>query len=165
MYMKNSVIAGITILTLIAGVIIAGCTGTQGSPGTSVANPTVQSTVMATTVATVAQQPSFTLGDHYLQKAYTFSSEKDDFVEQFIVADPSWGIDFKVTPLIDDLQYCWFTMDVTNVNTNQVDHYGYGRTFSFEKEQLYPMYTTGSYKIEMKGNRAKVDVTVAKRNP
>jgi hypothetical protein len=163
--MKNRVIAGITFLIIIAGVIIAGCTGTSAPSATPTANPTVPPTVMATTVATVAQQPSFTLGDHYLQKPYTFSSEKDDFIEQFIVADPSWGIEFKVTPLVDDLQYCWFTMDVTNVNTGQVDHYGYGRTFSFEKDQMYPMYTTGSYKIEMKGNRAKVDVTVAKRNP
>src|SRR5271169_4370447 len=165
MYMKNSVIAGITILVLIAGVIIAGCTGTQEPSASPAANPTVPSTAVATTVATIVQQPSFTLGDSYLQKPYTFSSEKDDFIEQFIVADPSWGIDFKVTPLNDDPQYCWFTMDVTNVNTNQVDHYGYGRTFSFEKEQMFPMYTTGSYKIEMKGNRVKVDVTVAKRNP
>ncbi len=110
-------------------------------------------------------QSSFTLGDSYLKKPYTFSSEKDDFVEQFHVADPSWGIAFKVTPLNDDPQYCWFTMDVTNVDTLQVDHYGYGRTSSFEKEQLYPMYRTGSYKIEMKGNRVKVDVNVAKRNP
>ncbi len=28
-----------------------------------------------------------------------------------------------------------------------------------------PMYTTGPYKLEMKGNRVKVDVTAAKRNP
>jgi hypothetical protein len=27
------------------------------------------------------------------------------------------------------------------------------------------MYNTGPYKIEMRGNRVKVDVAVAKRNP
>jgi hypothetical protein len=32
-------------------------------------------------------------------------------------------------------------------------------------DNLIPMYTTGPYKIEMRGNRVKVDVAVAKRNP
>jgi hypothetical protein len=40
-----------------------------------------------------------------------------------------------------------------------------GGTKGFKKHQLYPMYTTGPYKIEMKGNRVKVDITVAKKNP
>ncbi len=35
----------------------------------------------------------------------------------------------------------------------------------FELHHLIPMYNTGPYKIEMKGYRVKVDVTVAKRNP
>jgi len=37
--------------------------------------------------------------------------------------------------------------------------------YSYEKHQQFPMYVTGPYKIEMKGNRVKVDITAAKRNP
>ena len=163
--MKNRAIPAITILILMAGVIVAGCTGNPAPSSTPPALTAAPVVTAAITTVSTAVQPSFTLGDSYLQKSYTFSSEKDDFIEQFHVADPSWGIDLKITPLNDDPQYTWFTMDVTNVDTLQVDHYGYGRTFSFDKEQMYPRYTTGSYKIEMKGNRVKVDVTVAKRNP
>ena len=107
----------------------------------------------------------FTLGDQYLQKSYSFQSEKDVYVEQVRVDNPSWGIVFDVLPLNDDPQYCWFEMKVTNIDTQQSDIYGYGRDKGFEKHQLYPMYITGPYKIEMKGNRVKVDVTMAKRNP
>jgi hypothetical protein len=77
------------------------------------------------------------------------------------------GILFKVLPLNDNLEYCWFTMDVINVDTNQpaIDSVGYGRSTSFEKERWIPMYKQGPYKLVLKGNNVKVWVTAAKRNP
>ncbi len=105
------------------------------------------------------------MGDHYLQKSYSFQSENDIFTEQFRVGQPLWGIEFNVLPLSDDPQYCWFVMNVTNIDTGQSESYGYGRENGFELNHQIPMYTTGPYKIEMKGNRVKVDVNVAKRNP
>ena len=62
--------------------------------------------------------PAFLLlGDHYLQKSYSFQSESDHYTEKFQVDNSSWGIDFNILPLNDDPQYCWFRMNVTNVNT------------------------------------------------
>jgi hypothetical protein len=145
-----------------AGILIAGCASTPPPQPVTTAVPTQ---VQPTATETPVQQPSFTLGDHYLQKSYTFSSENDVVTEQFYVDNPSWGIDFNITPLNDNVNYCWFTIDVTNVNNGQVDNYGYGRTFSFDLDQKIPMYRTGPYKIEMKGNRVKVVVTAAKRYP
>jgi hypothetical protein len=145
---------------VVAGVLISGCT----SSPTPVVTPT-PTTVAPISSATTIQQPSFSLGDHYLQKSYSFQSEKDVTTEQIRVDNPSWGIEFTVIPLNENLQYCWFEMTVTNIDTNQSDTYGYGRDKGFEKYQEYPMYTTGPYKIEMKGNRVKVDLNVAKRNP
>ncbi|MCX6683624.1 MAG: hypothetical protein NTZ37_02690 [Methanoregula sp.] len=154
----------IILALIMAGVMIAGCTQNPAPAATPV--PTPLATPTATPAATVpVPQPSFSLGDHYLQKSYSFQSEKDVFVEQIRVDNPSWGIGFDVLPLNDDQQYCWFEMNITNMDTQQFDIYGYGRDKGFEKHQLYPMYTTGPYKIEMKGNLVKVDVTVAKRNP
>jgi hypothetical protein len=160
--MKNCM--AIILALLIAGVMIAGCMRDQPAAVTTVPTPLATPTAMqASTVP--APQPSFSLGDHYLQKSYSFQSEKDVFVEQVRVDSPLWGVGFDVLPLNDDPQYCWFEMKVTNMDTQQFDIYGYGRDKGFEKHQLYPMYTTGPYKIEMKGNRVKVDVTLAKRNP
>ncbi len=153
----------ILLALIIAGVMIAGCTRElpdsaklQTSPVTPNATQVLKVTV---------SQPSFSFGDHYLQKSYSFQSEKDVYVEQVRVDNPSWGLVFDVLPLNDDPQYCWFEMNLTNIDTLQSDTYGYGRDNGFEKHQIYPMYNTGPYKIEMKGNRVKVDVTVAKRNP
>lgn len=56
-------------------------------------------------------------------------------------------------------------MTVTNMDNGQTETYGFGRTFSYEKHQQFPMYVTGPYKIDIKGNLVKVDVTAAKRNP
>jgi hypothetical protein len=155
----------IALVLVIAGVMIAGCTQ---SPGTA-ATPTSASSAVVTTASgaavTSAPQPSFSLGDHYLQRSYSFQSEKDLVSEQFRVDNPSWGIDINVLPLNDDLQYCWFEMTVTNMDTGQKDTYGYGRSYSYEKHQQFPMYVTGPYKVDMKGNRVKVDFTAAKRNP
>jgi len=155
----------VIILALIfAGVMIAGCTQTPSTVGTPIPTPLVTPNSLPAISITVPQR-SFSLGDHYLQKSYSFQSEKDAVVEQVRVDNPSWGVGFDVLPLNDDPQYCWFEMKVTNIDTQQFDVYGYGRDKGFEKHQIYPMYTTGPYKIEMKGNLVKVDVTVAKRNP
>jgi len=105
------------------------------------------------------------MGDHYLKKSYTFQSEKQIYVEDIRVDSASWGIGFDVLPLKDDTIYTWFEMNVTNTDTGQTDTYGYGRTNGFELKHLIPMYNTGPYKIEMRGNLTKVDVAVAKRNP
>jgi hypothetical protein len=154
----------ILLALIIAGVMIAGCTRELPDVATRMpTSPVTPTTMQASTVP--VPQPSFSFGDHYLQKSYSFQSEKDVYVEQVRVDNPSWGFGFDVLPLNDDPQYCWFEMNVTNIDTQQSDIYGYGRDKGFEKHQIYPMYTTGPYKIEMKGNRVKVDVTMAKRNP
>ena len=114
---------------------------------------------------TAVPQPSFSMGDHYLKESYSFQSETDVVTEQFRVDNPSWGIEFEVTPLNDNINYCWFVMTVTNLDTGHSDAYGYGRENGYEIKHQIPMYTTGPYKIEMKGDRVKVDVTAAKRNP
>ena len=157
--MKPSIF-GILAL-VIAGVMVAGCTQ---SPAVPIATPT--SNAVATPMApTVQARSSFAMGDHYLQKSYSFQSEKDVFTEQFRVDNPAWGIEFNVLPLNDDTIYCWFEMKVTNVDNDQSQIYGYGREKGFDLKNQILMYTTGPYKIEMKGNRVKVDVTAAKRNP
>jgi hypothetical protein len=160
--MKNRMV--IILALIIAGVMIAGCTQAPAPAATPVPTPLAMPNTLP--VATIpVPQPSFSLGDHYLQKSYSFQSEKDVVVEQVRVDNPSWGIGFDVLPLNDDPQYCWFEMKVTNMDTQQFDIFGFGRDKGFEKHQIYPMYTTGPYKIEMKGNRVRVDVTVAKRTP
>ena len=158
--MQHSVLAALVLI--IIGVAIAGCTQNQAPAVT----PTpVPSGTPAAAATPVVPQPSFSLGDHYLQKSYSFQSETDLYTEQFHVDNPSWGIDFNVLPLNDNLQYCWFQIKVTNMDNGQTDTYGYGRSYSYEKHQQFPMYTTGPYQIDMTGNRVKVDVTAAKRNP
>jgi hypothetical protein len=159
--MKNCMT--ILLALIIIGVMIAGCTR-ELPDATKMQNSLVTPT--ATQVSTMAvKQPSFSSGDQYFQKSYSFQIDNDLYVEQVRVDNPSWGIRFDVLPLNDDPQYCWFEMNVTNMDTQQSDSYGYGRDKGFEKHQQYPMYYNGLYKIEMKGNRVKVDVTVAKRNP
>ena len=159
--MKKSVV--VTIFLLISVIsIIAGCIQVP------VATPSpipVQTSEITETPKVPVPQPSFSMGSHYLKKSYSFQSEKDIITEEFRVDDASWGIGFDVLPLTDNVIYSWFEMKVTNVYTNQTDIYGYGRTNGFELKHLIPMYNTGLYRIEMSGNRVKVDVTVAKRNP
>ena len=157
--MKHSVL--VILALVIAGVMVAGCTQ---SPAVPVATPTP--TTVPTPVATTAEaKPSFTMGDHYLQESYSFQSEKDVVEKQFRVDNPAWGIEFDVLPLNDNTIYCWFQMNVTNMDTGQTDTYGYGRNNGFDLKNQIPMYTTGPYKLEMTGNRVKVDVIAAKRNP
>jgi len=144
-------------LMVIGMVFAAGCTGSQNTPSSPSAPLPVSLSPLPT------QTQSFTMGDHYLQKSYSFQSENDVRTEQFRVANPSWGIRFTVVPLNENAQYCWFEMTVTNMDTGQKDTYGYGRDKGFELQQEYPMYVTGPYTIAMKGNRVKVDVDVAQR--
>jgi hypothetical protein len=158
--MQHSVL--VALVLIIAAVAIAGCTQ---APAPVVTPTPVPATTPAAVATTIVPQPSFSLGDHYLQKSYSFQSEKDLYTEQFRVDDPSWGIDFNVLPLNTDTEYCWFQIKVTNIDNGQTDTYGYRRTYKFDTHQQIPMYTTGPYKIEMTGNLVKVDVTAAKRNP
>ena len=156
--MKNRM--AIILALIIAGVMIAGCTQDPAPAATQVPTPLATSTE-----TTPVPQPSFSLGDHYLKTSYAFQSEKDVVVEQVRVDNPSWGIVFDVLPLKDDTIYTWFEMNVTNTDTGQTNTFGYGRTNGFVLKHLIPMYNTGLYKIEMRGNLVKVDVAVAKRNP
>jgi len=158
--MKYSIIVIFTLI--LAGALIAGCTSPTVSPVTATPTPT---TVVTTATPTPSPQPSFSMGDHYLQKSYAFQSEKDVITEEFRVDNPSWAIAFDVLPLNDNLQYCWFEMNVTNMDSGHTETYGYGRDNGFELKHLIPMYNSGPYKLEMRGNRVKVDVTAAKRNP
>jgi hypothetical protein len=157
--MKHSVF--VILALVIAGVMVAGCTQSPAAPAVTPVPTSVAIPVVTTTEA----KPSFTMGDHYLQKSYSFQSEKDVFEEQFRVDNPAWGIEFDVLPLNDNINYCWFEMKVTNMDSGQTDTYGYGRDKGFTLKNQIPLYITGPYKIEMTGNRVKVDVTAAKRNP
>lgn len=153
----------IFIILIFAGVISAGCINDL-VPGTPAPIP-VQTSEIAQIHPTPHQKPSFSMGDHYLQKTYAFQSEKQIYTEEIRVDTASWGIEFDVLPLTDNVVYSWFEMNVTNTDTGQSEIFGYGRTNGFELKHLIPMYNTGPYKIEMRGNRVKVDVVVAKRNP
>ena len=62
------------ICTLIlAGVLIAGCTSTQAPQAT----PAPTAAPVVTTVTTVIPQPSFEMGDQYLDIKYNFNSPTD----------------------------------------------------------------------------------------
>jgi hypothetical protein len=160
--MKNRIF--IFLILIFALAISAGCI--QGLlPGTTPEPTPVQPSEIAQTPTIPLSKPSFSMSDHYLKKTYAFQSEKQIYTEEIRVDTVSWGIEFDVLPLTDDVVYSWFEMNVTNTDTGQSDIYGYGRTNGFELKHLIPMYNTGPYKIEMRGNRVKVNVAVAKRNP
>jgi hypothetical protein len=150
----------LTIVLVIAGVLIAGCTQSQSTTAT----PTIVPVTSAPAV-TAVQQPSFSLGQEYLHKKYSFDSEKVNFTEQFHVTNDPWAIDFTVNPHVEDYQYTWFEITATNLDTGDSDTYGYGRIYPLDKHQQLPMYHEGPYRFDMKGNRVSVDVIIAKRNP
>jgi hypothetical protein len=160
--MKTCILFIFTLIVTLA--ICAGCT--QGPP-LATPGPTIEQTMVTATLITIVPppQPSFSLGDHYLKKSFSFQSEKDVYVEQVRVDNASWGIGFDILPLTDIITDTWFTMKVTNRDTGQSETYGYGRSNGFELHHLIPMYTPGPYEVEMKGDRVKVDVILAKRNP
>ena len=153
------VFVSLILSLMVAGAIAAGCIGNQN---TATPAPTPVQTAPS---PAVTQTMYFTLGDQYLKKSYSFQSEKDIQTEQFRVTNDPWGIEFDVNSTNVDPQYSWFEMNVTNTDTGQTDTYGYGRTFSLEKHQIYPMYNGGPYKFEMRGYRVYVYVNIAKRNP
>ncbi len=160
--MKNRVFIVLALIFTVA--ISAGCIQGLG-PGTTPEPIPVQTSEVVQTSTIPLPKPSFSMSDHYLKKTYAFQSENQIYTEEIRVDSPSWGIEFDVLPLTDNVIYSWFEMNVTNTDTGQTEIYGYGRTNGFELKHLIPMYNTGPYKIEMRGNRVKVDVAVAKRNP
>jgi hypothetical protein len=143
-----------------AAVLIAGCTQSPAPAATPV--PTAAVTQAA---VTVEPRATFTLGQEYLHKKYSFNSEADVFSEQFRVTNDPWAIDYTVNPMNADPQYTWFEVKATNIDTGRSETFGYGRTYPLEKHQQYPMYNEGPYKFEFRGNRVSVDVNIAKRNP
>ena len=160
-HMKTCVSLMFTCIVLLA--VSAGCT--QVPPlATPVPTPS-QTTVAIPNTTIPTPQSSFSLGDHYLEKSYSFQNEKDVYIEQVRVDNASWGIGFDVLPLTPNVTDTWFTMNVTNRDSGQSYTYGFGRTNSFELHHLIPMYTPGPYEVEMKGYLVKVDVVLAKRNP
>jgi hypothetical protein len=152
----------LAVCLMITGMLAAGCVSNQNQ---STPVPTLSTLAAPTTVLATQPPPSFTLGAKYLEKKYSFQSEKDITTENFTVTNEPWGIEYTVNPLNPDPQYTWFEMKVTQMNTGHTDYYGYGRTYGFEKHQLIPMYNGGPYSFEMRGNRVSVTVTIAKRNP
>jgi hypothetical protein len=152
----------LAVCLMITGMLAAGCVSNQNQ---STPVPTLPTLVVPTTVLTTQPPPSFTLGAKYLEKKYSFTSEKDISTEKFRVSNEPWGIEFTVNPLNEDPQYTWFEMKVTQMDTMQSTTYGYGRTYGYEKHQQYPMYNSGPYEVEMRGNRVSVTVNIGKRNP
>ena len=150
---------------VLAGVLIAGCTSTQAPPGPL---PAPTAAPVTTAVTTASPQPFSRWGLITWINPWDirFSSENDVIVEEFRVDSPSWGINYKIQPLNDDLQYCWFVMNVTNMNyrTDGYIRVRKGHT-PLNSIRQFPMYNEGPYTITMKGNRVKVWLKAAKRNP
>jgi hypothetical protein len=156
--MKYRVLA--LFILVIAVAFTAGCTQSPAPVATPVPADTETPAVV-----TAEPKETLSLGQEYLHKKYSFTSENDVFTEQFRVTNDPWAVDFVVNPTNTDPQYTWFEVTLTNIDNGHTDTFGYGRTYPLEKHQQYPMYNEGPYKIEFKGNRVSVDVTVAKRNP
>lgn len=146
---------------VLAAALIAGC---MQSPA-PVATPIPTATQLQS-VVTAGPQASFTLRDHFFDKKYSWQGGSEVYPEQFMVPQGQpWGIKYDITALNDDPAKCWYEVTITNIDTNQAQSFGYNRgTYSSEKSQIHPVYGFGSYKVEMKGNYVKVDMTAAKRN-
>ena len=158
--MKYSVLV---LFVLIAGAaFVCGCTESPAPAATPV--PTAATPAV---VATTAAQPSFTLGDHFFEKKYSWQDGNEVYSEQFVVKqDQPWGIGYDVTLLNDDPSKCWFEVAVIDMNNpSNPSMFGYGGAYPTELSQVHPVYGAGSYKVEMKGNFIKVDMKAAKRNP
>jgi uridine phosphorylase len=140
-------------------IVAAGCTGTQTT------TPAAPLTTPMVAVPETTPAATITLGDKYLERKYSFASEKEIYTEQFRVTNDPWGIELTVTPTNEDPQYTWFEMTVTNMDNGHKDTFGYGRSYGFEKHQIHPMFSGGPYKVDLKGNRVSVNVNIAKRNP
>ncbi|MGB8308314.1 MAG: hypothetical protein WCE65_00605 [Methanoregula sp.] len=107
--------------------------------------------------------PILSLGNQYLQNSYSFVNQSDRVTEQIRIADPSWAIEFNITPLSYNIQDCWFEMKITNLDTHANQTFSW--TYLNDTFQQYPMYTTGSYQIDITGNLVLVKLDVAKRLP
>jgi hypothetical protein len=154
------------LVLLLAGILAAGCTTTSPVTQTPVTGTPAATPATATaTASSVSAQPTLALGDHYLQKSYSFHNTNDKYTEQVRIDNSSWAVVYTVTPLSDDVQTGWFEITVTNVDSKKSQTFGYGRTYAYDTYQQYPMYSAGSYEIDMKGNLTKIDLDVAKRLP
>ncbi len=110
--MRDRVIA---ILLLIgAGAILAGCTAPPAQLPPAATTPAMTAAPVTTTAV---PQFSFTLGQEYLHKKYSFTSESETFSEQFHVTNDPWAIDFTVNPTNPDPQYTWFEITATNIDS------------------------------------------------
>jgi hypothetical protein len=154
------------LVLLLAGILAAGCTTASPAAQTPVTvTPAAPPATTAATASSASAQPTLALGDHYLQKSYSFHNTNDKYTEQVRIDDPSWAVVYTVTPLSDEVQTGWFEITVTNVDSKKSQTFGYGRTYAYDTFQQYPMYAAGSYQIAMKGNLTKIDLDVAKRLP
>jgi len=154
------------LVLLLGGIMVAGCTTANPAAQTPVTGTPAATPETATvTTSSASAQPTLALGDHYLQKSYSFHNTNDKYTEQVRIDNPSWALVYKVTPLSDDPQTGWFELTITNVDSKKNQTFGYGRTYTYDTYQQYPMYTAGSYEIAMKGNLTKIDLDIAKRLP
>ena len=154
------------LVLLLAGILAAGCTAASPAAQTPVTGtPAATPATAAATASSASAQPTLALGDHYLQKSYSFHNTNDKYTEQVRIDNSSWALVYTVTPLSDEVQTGWFEMTITNVDSKKSQTFGYGRTYAYDTYQQYPMYAAGSYEIDMKGNLTKIDLDVAKRLP
>ncbi len=155
----------LVIVTLIvACALFAGCV--DNSPPAATATPTTLP-VTITVTSTTSPQPVFTLGSRYLDDpgGYQLLTDNDTVVKEFRVDSTSWGIYFRVLRLTDNPEDCWFVLDVTDVDRNVTENFGYGQGQSLNLEQWIPMYKEGPYRLTMNGNNVKVWLIAAKRIP
>ena len=111
--MKYSVLA-LFMLVIVAG-LIAGCTQ-NSAPATTA--PVGTSAAASPVAVTTAAQPSFTLGDHFFDKKYSWQGGNEVYTEQFMVSQGTpWGIKYDITTLNDDPSKCWYEVTITDVNT------------------------------------------------
>lgn len=151
---------------IIAGTVLAGCTGT----GNQTQSPSAPAQTLPVTTATaaspvVSSTQMFTVGDHYIQKSYSFHNTNDKYTEQVRIDNQSWAVIYKVTPLSDENRTGWFELTITDVDSKKSQTFGYGRTYAYDTSQQYPMYGPGSYQVALSGNLTKVDLDIAKRLP
>ena len=107
----------IAILLLIgAGAILAGCTAPPAQLPPAATTPAMTAAPVTTTAV---PQFSFTLGQEYLHKKYSFTSESETFSEQFHITNDPWAIDFTVNPTNPDPQYTWFEITATNIDSGR----------------------------------------------
>jgi hypothetical protein len=75
-----------------------------------------------------------------------------------------WGIEFHITTLTEN-NSSWFEIKVINIDTGKSEIFGYGDSYGIEKDQGFPMYNPGPYKIEMTGNFVSVNLKIGNRYP